>query len=99
VKAVQIVLAVDDDQGIGGYLALRTRLIDGHCMAVVAQQADHVRAGALQVARVVHDDVQPAAADVDRLGLLGQRGELDQPGTAGRLSRRLVGHETAVYSR
>src|SRR6185312_6781563 len=64
VKAMQIMPAIDDHQRIGRYLTLRTGLVDRQRVAVVTQQAQQMRASALQVARVVHDDVQSPAADL-----------------------------------
>ena len=63
-KPVQIMLAVDDQQGIGRYLAFGPRLKNRHGMAVETQQLQHPGTRAFEIARVVHDDVQPPAADL-----------------------------------
>src|SRR5437867_11705571 len=62
VKSVQVMAVVDDHQWVGGNLGFGTRLIDGHRVAVRAQQVQHARARALQLMEVVDDDVEAASA-------------------------------------
>src|SRR6185437_4119714 len=63
-ETMQIMPAVDDQQRISRYLSLRAGLIDRQRMAIVAQEPQQMRASALEIAGVVHDDVQPPAADL-----------------------------------
>src|SRR6266699_4293874 len=61
-EPMQIMLAVDDQQRVGRDLALGAGLENRHGMAVNAQQLQHSGASAFEIARVVHDDVEPATA-------------------------------------
>src|SRR5436853_1228723 len=61
-QAMQIMLAVDNQERVGRDLALGTGLQNRHGMAVNAQQLQHSGASAFEVARVVYDDVEPATA-------------------------------------
>src|SRR5450432_2236046 len=63
-KPVQIMLAVDNNQGVRRDLAFRPGLENRHGMAIGAQQPEHSRARSLEIARVVHDDVEPPPAHV-----------------------------------
>src|SRR5207253_11165155 len=58
VKPMQIVSIVDDDHRVSRAFAFGPRAVDRHPVTEHAQKLLHARAGAFEIARVVHDDVQ-----------------------------------------
>src|SRR6476659_9136721 len=63
-ESMQKVRVVDDDQRIGRHPRLVAGAKDRHGVTVALQKPDQARARALDVARVMNDDVQPAPAQL-----------------------------------
>src|SRR5438094_9435848 len=58
VEAVQVMPIVDYEQRVGGMPGFHAGAVNRHGVTVRAQQVEHPRAARLQVAGIVHDDVE-----------------------------------------